>query len=453
MEGHPGVFFENLLLFGRMLRGLGLDVDSGRMVDLVQALEPAIIANQTDFYFVLRGLLVLRREDIPIFDRTFVQFWSSSGWISLSQPARERERSLQRLTLATPPLLPGPPGATPQDGHNPDEPPILQATFTYSPREALRKKDFAELSPEEIAEVQRFLSRLDWHPGQRRTRRYQSGVGSRVDMRHLLRRNLRYGGEVLDWLHRQPRTRPRRLVILADISGSMERYTRLLLYFAHSLNAGFAQGVETFVFSTRLTRITRQLSTRNVDRALRDIAAQVPDWSGGTRIGEALKTFNFTWGRRVLTGGAVVLLVSDGWDTGDSALLRGEIARLQRSCYRLIWLNPLLGAPDYEPLARGMQTALPFIDDFLPVHNLASLQDLAARLHQVAQSRPNRRQVTPSLTPLNQARRGESSSTPLDQVDRGDYSTTSLNKTDRGDPSFTPLNKGGRGDSSMDKPT
>jgi uncharacterized protein with von Willebrand factor type A (vWA) domain len=182
------------------------------------------------------------------------------------------------------------------------------------------------------------------------------------------------------------------LIIIADISGSMERYTRLLLHFIYSLTTGLDQPVESFVFSTRLTRITRQLRDRNVDRALREVSAAVPDWSGGTRIGEALKAFNFDWGRRVLGQGAVVLLISDGWDRGDADLLRTEMARLQRTCRRLIWLNPLLGSPQYEPLTRGMQAALPYLDDFLPVHNLASLEDLARRLSALDQRPPARRQ-------------------------------------------------------------
>jgi uncharacterized protein with von Willebrand factor type A (vWA) domain len=170
-----------------------------------------------------------------------------------------------------------------------------------------------------------------------------------------------------------------------------------LLQFIYSLREGLQQRVEAFVFSTRLTRITRQLGGRDVEQALKDVAHLVPDWSGGTRIGDALKTFNFDWGRRVLSQGAVVLLISDGWDCGDVDLLHTEIARLQRSCHRLIWLNPLLGSDQYEPLTRGMQTALPYIDDFLPVHNLASLEDLAQHLQQINGNRPMRRQMKGNL--------------------------------------------------------
>ncbi len=276
-----------------------------------------------------------------------------------------------------------------QDNGQSDEPPIIQATFTYSEREMLRRKDFAELTDEEMESIRRILAEFIWQFG-RRTRRFHPGSGQIFDLRRTFRQNIRYGGEILEWARMEPKIKSRPLVILADISGSMERYTRILLYFAYSLSRGFKQEGETFVFSTRLTRITRLLRERNVDLALWQISHTVPDWSGGTRIGEALKTFNCDWGRRVLGHGAVVLLISDGWDRGDPAVLREEIARLQRSCYRLIWLNPLLGSPEYEPLTQGMQAALPHVDDFMPVHNLASLEDLAGYLQDLGGRRRGR---------------------------------------------------------------
>jgi uncharacterized protein with von Willebrand factor type A (vWA) domain len=240
--------------------------------------------------------------------------------------------------------------------------------------------------------VKRFMAQMVWELGLRRTRRQRSGRGRRLDLRRSLRRNLRYGAELIEWPSRQFKYKPRPLVVIADISGSMERYTRLLLHFIYSLAKRLEQPVEAFVFSTRLTRITRQLQGKEIDRALEQVSNEVTDWSGGTRIGDSLKTFNFEWGRRVLGHGALVLLISDGWDRGDPVLLRGEIGRLQRSCHRLIWLNPLLGSVEYEPLTRGMQASLPYIDDFLPVHNLASLEDLALHLQNLtAEKRPSRR--------------------------------------------------------------
>lgn len=390
-----GNLLHNLLLFGRLLRGLGLDVNPGRMIDLVQALAYIEVGRKADFYNATRGLLVHRREDIPLFDEAFEMFWRrpADGWTTLDLRALGERRRLRRPLFSAPPLRPpATPAASQADQPPGEEPPIVQVTLTYSAREVLRHKDFAELTGEELDAIKQLMTALIWQLGERHTRRKQPGRGQLLDLRRTIRGNLRYGGEVFDWAYCEPKFKPRPLIILADISGSMERYTRLLLHFIYSLTAGLDQPVESFVFSTRLTRITRQVHGRDVDQALREVSRSVPDWSGGTRIGEALKTFNFDWGRRVLGHGAVVLLISDGWDRGDVDLLRVEMARLQRSCYRLIWLNPLLGSPLYEPLTRGIQAALPYIDDFLPVHNLASLEDLARRLSELNQRPLLRRQ-------------------------------------------------------------
>ena len=390
-----GNLLHNLLLFGRLLRGLGVDVNPGQMIDLVQALGYVQIGHKVDVYHTMRSLLIHRREDIPLFDEAFEMFWrrprAEGTAIDFRAPA---ERRPKRPLVTTPPLrepAASKPGGQ-RDSSSSGEPPIVEATLTYSAREVLRHKDFAELTGEELGAIKRLMAALVWQLGERRTRRQQIGTGQLLDLRRTIRRSLRYGGEVLTWAQREPKVKPRPLVIVADISGSMERYVRLLVHFIYSLAVGLEQPVESFVFSTHLTRITRQLRGRDVDRALREVAFAVSDWSGGTRIGEALKTFNFDWGRRVLGHGAVVLLISDGWDRGDVDLLRVEMARLQRSCYRLIWLNPLLGSPLYEPLTRGIQAALPYIDDFLPVHNLASLEDLARRLSELDQRPLLRRQ-------------------------------------------------------------
>lgn len=391
-----GNLLHNLLLFGRLLRGLGLDVNPGRMIDLVQALGYIEIGNKGDFYHAARSLLIHKEEDIALFDQAFERFWRkpADGWFPLEWPSPP---PLPNRPLVIPPTLNQPADSMGEAGdsqENGDEVlEIIEVTRTYSTQELLRHKDFGELTGEELAAIKRLMAQLVWQLGQRRTRRQRPGRGVRFDLRRSLRRNLRYGGEVLEWPRRQAKYKPRPLVILADISGSMERYTRLLLHFLYSLAEGLDQQVEVFVFSTRLTRITRQLRGRDVDRALREVSLAVPDWSGGTRIGDALKVFNFAWGRRVLGRGAVVLLISDGWDRGDPALLGQEIGRLQRSCHRLVWLNPLLGSPQYEPLTRGMQAALPYIDDFLPVHNLASLEELAGHLARLEGGRHGRRQL------------------------------------------------------------
>lgn len=390
-----GELLRNLLLFGRVLRGLGLDVNPGRMIDLVTAIGFISIGRRSDFYHAARSLLVHRREDIPRFDEAFEFFWRSRGreLTSLDLRALGERRKYRRPQFVPPPLREQPaPSIDDASTPDSDEPPVIQATLTYSEQEVLRRKDFADLTAEEMEAVRQLMAEIVWRVGERQTRRRRSGHGRFLDLRRTVRKNLRYGGELLDWAEREPKVKPRPLVIIADVSGSMERYTRLLLLFTYGLARALGQKVEAFVFSTRLTRITKQVEERNLERALREVSLAVPDWSGGTRIGEALQDFNFKWGRRVLGRGALTLVISDGWDCGDIGVLRDEISRLQRSSRRLIWLNPLLGSPDYEPLTRGIQTVLPFIDDFLPVHNLASLHDLASRLEGLSERRPVRRQ-------------------------------------------------------------
>lgn len=231
------------------------------------------------------------------------------------------------------------------------------------------------------------MERARWRLGERRTRRLRtSRRGRSLDLRQTFRRSLRTGGEPVTLARRARRWKPRPLVILCDISGSMSVYSRLLLHFIHTVANGL-QNVETFVFGTRLTRITRQLERRDVDAALADVARLVQDWSGGTRIGDSLRAFNYRWARRVLGRGAVVLVISDGWDRGDVKILGQEMARLRRNCHRLIWLNPLLGQDDYRPITAGMRTALPYVDDFLPAHNLDSLFSLGKVLEQVDDER------------------------------------------------------------------
>ena len=373
-----GQFLHNLLLFGRVLRRLGLDVNPGRMMDLVSALDHIEIGRKQDFYHAARTLLVHDREDIPLFDEAFAMFWRkpAESWDVEWQGLTRRRR--RGPVLTHPPLQ----NAAPESGGSTSgqEMTVIEVTRTYSDRELLRQKNFAEMSEEEADAVKHLMAHLLWNVSERRTRRRRPGKGHLIDLRRTLRHSLRSGGEIVSWSFREPKWKPRPLVVIADISGSMERYTRLLLHFIYGMKSALSQPVEAFVFSTRLTRITRPLQKRDLDLALKEVGLLVHDWAGGTRIGESLKAFNFDWGRRVLGRGAVVLIISDGWDRGDVHLLEREMARLKRNCHRLIWLNPLLGAPDYEPLTRGIQAALPHIHDFLPVHNLASLEDLAIRL-------------------------------------------------------------------------
>jgi uncharacterized protein with von Willebrand factor type A (vWA) domain len=243
-----------------------------------------------------------------------------------------------------------------------------------------RTKDFSDFTDSELQRASRLLEALPWHLSVRRTRRWTRAAAGAIDLRPVLRRNL-LRGDVFELPRRQRRVSARPLVVIGDVSGSMERYSRVLLHFAYGL-AHSGTRVEVFVFATRLTRVSSHAQgPRGVD-ALRRIARSVQDWGGGTRIGEALRTFNTRWARRVMRHGPVTIIVSDGWDRGDPELLGRELARVRRSSHRLIWLNPLLGSSMYEPLTRGMQAALRHVDDFLPAHNLVSLEHLVAHLCQ-----------------------------------------------------------------------
>ncbi len=391
-----GQLLGNVLAFGRVLRGLGLDAGPDRMLDLVAALDHVPIGSKRDFADAARALCVRRRDELARFDEAFEVFWRKppEGATTLDLRSMGERRKLRRpaFTSAPPPgALPAPEG---DDTRGEEPPPLIHLTLTWSAQELLRRKDFGELTGDELANVERAIRGLAWKLAERRTRRLRAGDGPAIDLRRTLRRSLPHGGEILDWSRRGPRTKPRPVVVLADISGSMERYTRLLLLFLYSLSRGLIGRVEGFLFGTRLTRVTRELEGRDPAQALEQIAKTVADWSGGTRIGETLREFNLRWARRVLGQGAVVLLISDGWDRGETEALRAEMARLQRSAHRVIWLNPLLGSPDYEPLARGMRTALPYVDDFLPSHNLASLEALGRRLEHLPAERPLRRQQT-----------------------------------------------------------
>jgi len=372
-----GHLLANLLLFGRLLRRLGLEVNAGRMLDLMQALQYISIGHKHDFYHAAASLLVHRREDLRRFEQAFNLFWRKHAeeWTALDWRGLGDEPRLQKRTVKHQPFYHASLSHSQNQNVPANETPRPLVQQTYSDAEVLRRRDFAEMNVDELRRARELIEELAWNLGERRTRRRQPGAEFFFDWRRTWRRNLKFGGEVLQWARREPKFKPRPLVIIADISGSMERYTNLLLHFIYSLSTSLDR-VEAFVFSTRLTRISRQLHHREAERALREVALSVTDWAGGTRIGEALKEFNFKWARRVLGRGAVVMIISDGWDRGEAALLRREMERLSLSCYRLIWLNPLLGYEGYEPLTQGMETALPYADDFLPVHNLASLEQL-----------------------------------------------------------------------------
>jgi uncharacterized protein len=383
MEPGTDALLHNLLRFGDVLRGGGLQVHPARMRDAVTALEVVGVQRRGDVQAALRCLLVHRRDDLPFFDRAFDLFWK----------AREEAGSgLALFSLGERPRVVTRPGANTRvefeaaEGSGANAADARLAAAAWSDHEALRTRDFSDLSPEDLRRAAALLADLGWRLGIRRTRRWTPSVSGAVDLRRIIRRNVKHGGELFDVPRRTRRDKPRPLIVLGDVSGSMERYTRMLLQFLCGVS-GSTQRVESFVFATRLTRVTREVAERGAGDALDAVARRVQDWGGGTRIGESLRAFNVHWARRVMRHGPIAIVVSDGWDRGDPALLARELARVRRSCRRLVWLNPLLGSSSYEPLTRGMLAALPFIDDFLPAHNLASFEQLAEHLRSLALAR------------------------------------------------------------------
>ncbi|MGE0811719.1 MAG: VWA domain-containing protein [Vicinamibacterales bacterium] len=380
----------NLLVFGRLLRRLGLDVPTDRIADALRALVATGVGDRADVKHVLGALVIRRREDGAVFDAAFDAFWQDHGerWGRRDLRAIGEPRSGVDLQVEV--VLPESDEAGGAGVDEPGERDLPEAEIrTFSRAERLRDADLADLTADELAEARQVLSSLAWDPGRRRTRRWVRGPGPRIDLRRALRAAAGTG-EIVRLPRRHRTTRRRPIVVLVDVSGSMERYARLLLHFAHVLTEA-AFRVEAFAFSTRLTRITRELRSRGAADAVINAARQVPDWSGGTRIGDALRELHVRWARYVLGRGAVVLVVSDGWDRGDPGVLRDQVARLQRSCHRLIWLSPLLGTADYRPLTRGLVAALPYVDDFLPVRTLRNLEDLAAHLDGLPARRTARR--------------------------------------------------------------
>jgi uncharacterized protein len=377
--------------FGRALRSAGLAIDLGASIDFARALALVDIGQRETVRDAGAALFVRRRDERETYERVFAHFW------------RRRGRRLPAPRLE----VPAAPDADREEGEpaGPDEPgegrdaPLTKlarlgvqiatdaeeggeidgATVSpaaWSRSQVLRHRGFDRMTAAELRDAERFVDLLRPRLEQRRTRRQELHPhGRRLAARAMFRRNLATG-ELTTWVWRRHIREPRQLVVLCDISGSMERHSRLLLRFIQALARTNEVRTESFVFGTRLTRVTRLLKDRDRDRALTRVADTVTDWAGGTRIGESFREFNHRWARRTLRSSGVVIVVSDGWDRGDPALVAAETARLRRNCHRLVWLNPLAATPGYQPLAAGMRAAYPFIDDFLPAGTLASLERL-----------------------------------------------------------------------------
>lgn len=361
----------HVVTFGRVLREAGLEIGPGRVIDALRALDAVDLTRQPDVYFALRQTLVSRHDELDLFDRAFGAWFLRAPVLP---PARARSTADSVLRVGESPvdqLRSGDADETP-DG----DPLELGA----SGHELLRDKDFAELTGDELRRVRELIRSIARQRPQRASRRrVPDPYGDRLDLRRLIRASLRTGGDPVDRPFRARKDVPRKLVVLCDVSGSMDSYARALLLFLHAA-VGTGRGVEAFAFGTRLSRLTPDLATRDPEAALERCTEAVVDWGSGTRIGASLREFNETYGKRALSRGAVVVIVSDGWERDDPGLVGREMARLARAAYAVVWVNPLKGNPEYQPLAGGMRAALPYVDRFLPGHNLRSLEELAAVL-------------------------------------------------------------------------
>lgn len=370
----------NLMHFARALRAAGLPVGPGKVLEAIEAVEAVGLGNRTDFYWALHAVFVTRHDQSELFDQAFHVFWRNPDilkrMMAMMLPTVRTEATTnqpemsQRVADALREAAP--------EIEAPEKTEIeVEASFTVSAAERLQSKDFETMTAAEMAEAKRMLARIALPVAEATTRRFRSDPsGPRVDPRATLRRMLRAGGDLTDLARRRRRTRPPPLVVLCDISGSMTRYSRMLLHFMHAVTND-RDCVHSFVFGTRLTNITRHLRHKDVDVAVDAVSQAVADWSGGTRIGTALRSFNRVWARRVLGQGAIVLLITDGLDRDAGEGLADEADRLHKSCRRLVWLNPLLRWEGFAPKSSGIRALLPHVDDFRAAHSLNSLAELA----------------------------------------------------------------------------
>jgi uncharacterized protein with von Willebrand factor type A (vWA) domain len=388
---NSGTLPTNIMHFARLLRRAGLPVGPADMLAAQQAASLIDIGDKIQMRTALRATLIHRHEHEDLFEHAFSLYWRDP------EAARYAQAMAAIDGQKEPPPDKAPPGArriqeafrAPKEQRKPrdDEPPEIEAVMTVSDRERLQTMDFEAMSAAEIANAKAEIRRLSLPLDAKRTRRMRPDpAGSRTDLRATLRNSLRQGGELIEIARSRRVTRPPPLVVLCDISGSMSRYAQILLHFLHAV-ANDRDRVSTFLFGTRLSNITRQLRARDPEVAFQMVSHAVPDWSGGTRIGEALAEFNQTWSRRVLGQGAVVLLVTDGLDRDGAAGLSENMERLHKSCSRLVWLNPLLRWDGFAPKSQGMRAMLPHVDEFRTIHNLASLRSLVESLSRASSPR------------------------------------------------------------------
>jgi uncharacterized protein len=377
----------NVMAFARALKQLGIKVSLSQVLDASSSVELVDIGERADFRALLRANLISQKEDFPVFDMAFDCFW--------------REQTYERMPMetmeiqGTPTESDAPEGGDEEGGleeaaseaianenlqlENLDE----FAVPTYSPQELMNRKDFSEMGVEESRAIARAIMLIATKIATQISRRKKLGrKGNTVDPRWTMRRSMKYGGEVIELVHRKKRIKKTRVVLLCDVSGSMDCYSRFLIQFMYGLQNEL-WGVETFVFSTSLSRITHLIRTKDIVNALEKISGSILGWSGGTNIGRSLHTFNRSFAPSMVTHRTVVVIISDGWDRGDVSLLEREMQDLKRRAKKIIWLNPLLASENYEPLCKGMQAALPYLDLFLSVHNVNSLVSLGRTLQKM----------------------------------------------------------------------
>jgi len=368
-----------IVLFTRSLHQAGVPVNPAGLIDLCRSLSFIDIGNRRDFYATTRIMLVSSQTDIPVFNRVFGDFWFHPRALKNIRPEELEEsdeedvpgKKKQRRQIADS----TPRKEAPEPHGGPDD-----SVLGYSPDEALMEKDFEHMSEQEIERARRLIVGLVMLLANYKSRRrIVSKKGNELNLRKMLRHNAYYSQDGLELLYRKRRIKKIKLLLLCDVSGSMERYSRFLIQFIYALRQQLAS-LDVAVFSTRMTVITEYLKRQSVDQSLAEVAANVPDWGGGTDIGNSLKDFNDRFADRMNQRHTVVIILSDGWDRGDPVLLHEEMQFLHRQVHQLIWLNPLLGDKNYQPLCKGIQAALPFIDHFLPAHNLESLAQLLRHL-------------------------------------------------------------------------
>jgi uncharacterized protein len=371
----------NILAFCRVLREQELHVSSAEVIDALRSARLIDLTDRDEFKLALRGILTSRPEDLPVYDLAFEQFWRTRPLEGGDDHFTTRERSKrgrgQQLPQST--QVDATPG-----------PPLVDnvSAPVSSPIEVLTERDFASFEVDELAAIRRLIQALARRLATRASRRYQaSRHGRRIDLRRTMRRSLQFGGTPVELSHKRQAIRKQRIVVICDVSRSMETYSTFLLQFIYAIQHAFGH-VESFVFSTRLTRVTEYFRSSTIQLALDRMAHEVPDWAGGTRIGDNLKLFNDRYAPRGMTRGAVVVIASDGWERGDAGQLAAEMARLRRAAHAVVWVNPLAGDEDYSPLAQGMAAALPHVDHFLPGHNLRALEGLAEVLERLPLRRP-----------------------------------------------------------------